>query len=282
MRSGWLLPWIFCVLSCNGTTGFELVQFYAAGRGFSGATKGQPYSFDTGAGVQVTLTRASLHVGALYLTQYVPQPGGDVQPCTLPQTFEGAFVGEVLGDADIDLLDPAVQPIPVIGEGSTIPASTGQVWLLHDSAITGSTENGDDPLPVLTLEGTFADSSGAHTFSAGITIDTTRIVATNPGLPGEIQICQERIVSGIAAQLTLARAGTLVLGLDAARIFNGVRFTDLPSAASLTGNASSACLQGTSTERCFTNDDTNPSSIAIFDNLQTTAPYQFEWHAPAP
>jgi hypothetical protein len=281
MRSAWLLPWIVC-LSCNGTTGFELVQFFAAGRGFSGATRGQPYSFDTAAGVHVTLTRASLHVGALYLTQFVPQPGGDVQPCTLPQTFAGAFVGEVLGDADIDLLDPAAQPIPVIGDGSTIPASTGQVWLLHDSAIMGGTANGADPLPVLTLEGTFADSSGIHTFSAGITIDTTRIVATNPALPGAIQICRDRIVSGIPAPLTLSRAGTLVLGMDAARMFNGVRFTDLPSAVSLTGDTSSACLQGTSAERCFTNDDSNPSSIAIFDNLKTTAPYQFDWQPPAP
>jgi hypothetical protein len=284
MRRSWLPPLLAAALSCNGTTGYDLVQFYAAGRGFSDAVKGQPYTFFTGAGVRVTLTQASLHVGALYLTQSVPQAGGGPQPCSLPQTYEGAFVGEVRGEGDIDLLDPSVQQIPVVGDGSTIPAVTGQVWLTHDASISQGNLNGPDDMPILTLEGSFEDAAGGtHTFSAGITIDLARISgAPNSGLPGEIQICQQRIVSGIAVDLTLAQGGTLVLGVDAQPLFNGVSFTDLPTAASLVEDAASACLTGVPSERCFTNDANNVSSTILFTNLKTTGPFRFAWVAAAP
>jgi len=279
-----ILAMLAAVVSCNGSTGYGLVQFYAAGRGFSDSVKGQPYTFDTAEGVPVTLTQASLHVGALYLTQSVPEPGGGPQPCALPQTYEGAFVGEVRGDGgDIDLLDPAAQPFQVIGDGSTIPAATGQVWLTHDDAITDGNLNGPDDVPILSLQGSFEDAAGAHTFSAGFTIDVTRISGTpNPGLPGEIQICQQRIVSGIPVGLTLAQGGTLVLQVDAQALFQGVPFTDLPTAASLAGNTASACLADAATQRCFTNDYSNVSSTVLFSNLKTTGPYSFAWLSPAP
>ena len=274
------LPILLVVaVSCSGTTGFELVQFYAAGSGFPDAVKGQPYTFDTRAGVRVTLTRASLHVGALYLTQSVPQAGGGPQPCALPQTYAGAFVGEVRGEGDIDLLDPSVQMLPVIGDGSTIPAATGQLWLTHDDSISDGNLNGPDGTPILTLQGAFEDpTTGASTFSAGITIDVTRITGSpNSGLPGEIQICQQRIVSGIPANLTVAQGGTLVLRVEAPALFNGVSFTDLPTAAALEASTTSACLAGTSTSTCFTDDSSNVSSTTLFENLQATGPYQFTW-----
>jgi hypothetical protein len=268
------------VLSCNGTTGYELVQFYAAGAGFSDVVEGQPYTFETSAGVHVTLTQASIHVGALYLTQAIPQAGGGPQPCSLSQTYAGAFVGEVRGEGDIDL---SVQQLQAIGDGSTIPASTGQVWLTHDGSITDGNLNGSDPLPILTLRGSFEDASGVHTFSAGITIDLDRISGpVNSGLPGEVQICQQRIVSGIPVDFTVAQGGTLVIELRAQPLFQGVPFTDLPGSAQLTADAASACLPGAPTDVCFTNDDTNISSRTLFANLKTTSPYGFAWLATAP
>jgi hypothetical protein len=281
MPRAWVLAMLVAGLSCNGTTGYDLVQFYAAGSGFSDSVKGQPYIFDTEAGVHVTLTRASLHVGALYLTQSVPQPGGGPQPCALPQTYEGAFVGEVRGDADIDLLDPTAQQFQVLGDGTTIPAATGQVWLTHDESISDGNLNGPDSAPILTLQGSFEDAVGTHTFSAGITIDTTRISGSqNSGLPGEVQICQQRIVSGIPVQVTLSQGGTLVVQVTAPALFNGVPFTDLPTAVSLGGTSTSACLTGITTDTCFTNDDGNVSSTVLFSNLKTTGPYRFAWLPP--
>jgi hypothetical protein len=276
-----LIPCLALSVSCNGTTGYDLVQFYAGGGGFSDARKDQPYAFDAPGGVRVTLTRASLHVGALYLTQSVPQPGGGPLACEPQQTYEGAFVGEVRGEGDIDLLDPSVQQIHVVGNGSTIPAATGDVWLVHDEAIKQGDLNQPDDTPVLTLQGTYESGGTAHTFSAGITIDTNRIQSSNPGLPGEIQICEKRIVSGIPAPLTLAQAGTLVLHVDAPALFDGVIFADLPDAAGL-ASASSGCAPHVQTEKCFTNDDSNLSSRTLFANLTTTGPYRFAWLSSPP
>lgn len=281
-----MLPAFACAVSCNGTTGYQLVQFYAGARGFSEAVKDQPYSFDAPGGVRVTLTQATLHVGAMYLTQSIPQPGGGPVSCEPQQTYEGAFVGEVRGEADIDLLDPSFQQIQVVGDGSTIPSATGEVWLVHDEALTDGNLNGSDPFPVLTIVGSYETGGNTTTFGGGITIDSAqRIVATNPGLPGETQICQRRIVTGIPAQLTVAQGGTLVLRIEAASLFNGVTFVDLPTETSLTVPTKSVnygCVDGTTTDRCFTNAGSDTSSNTLFQNLTGYGPYRFEWLSSAP
>jgi hypothetical protein len=266
MRRGGLLPVLALALSCNGTTGYDLVSFYAAASGAPDAVKGQPYTFDAG-DAHVTLTRAKLHVGALYLTQSVPQSGGGPAPCTLPGTQQGAFVGEVRGGGDVDLLDPSAQSLSVTGDGSTVPAATGQVWLMH-----GDVNAGSDPLAILTVQGTFESAGQAHTFSGAITIDGSRQPSTtNTALPGAHPICQLRIVSGIPVDVTLAQSGTLVLRIDPRQLFNAVTLSELPD-----------CPGGIPADRCFTNDETNQPSTSLFKNLTGTGPYGFEWLSSAP
>jgi hypothetical protein len=256
MRALRLLPAIALTISCNGTTGFELVNFYAAARGPSDAVKGQPYTFDLD-GQQVTLTKATLHVGALYLTQSVPTSGGGPAPCVLPGTYDGVFVGEVRGGGDVDLLDPSPQPLSVTGEGSTIPAASGQVWLTHGDV------NGDDPLPVVTLEGSVVVGGETRTFAGGVALNAVAgSTASNSLLPGESQICMIRIVSGIPVDLTLAQAGTLVLVVDPKKLLANANFATTSSPIELTG------------------DQSNQPSINLYDNLKSVGPYRFEWLPP--
>jgi hypothetical protein len=262
MRCAWLLPLGALTLSCNGTTGYELVNFYTAARGPSDAVKGQPYTFDLDAQQRVTLTKATLHIGALYLTQSVPQSGGGPAPCVLPGTYEGVFVGEVLGGGDIDLLDPSPQALPV-GQGSTIPAATGQVWLTH-----GDVNAPVDPFAIVTLEGSVVADGATISFSGGITLnDSTPSSATsgagaNGGLPGANQICLVRIVQGVPADLTLAQGGTLVLVVDPKALLNNANFGTQSTSIELSGNAT---MQA------------NQPSLNLFNNLKGTGPYRFEW-----
>jgi hypothetical protein len=266
-RHGGLLPIFVLAASCNGTTGYELVNFYAAASGPAAAVAGQTLTFDSGT-ARVTLSRATLHVGALYLTQSVPQAGGGPAPCALPGTLEGAYVGQVRGGGDVDLLDPSAQALSVTGEGSTIPAATGQVWLMH-----GDVNAANDPLPLLTIQGTFEEAGQTHTFFGEITIDASRqATTTNTALPGEHPICQSRIVSGIPVDVTLAQAGTLRLQVDPRSLFNGVLMAMLPDCPADTPPGGPA-------ERCFTNGDDEPS-FALFKNLTATGPYRFEWFSP--
>jgi hypothetical protein len=268
MRAAWLLTLAPVALSCNGTTGYELVNFYAAARGPSDAVNGAPLMFVLDGQQRVTLTRATLHVGAIYLTQSVPTSGGGPAPCVLPGTYAGVFVGEVRGGGDVDLLDPTPQFLAVTGEGSTLPAATGQVWLTH-----GDVNASSDPVPVLTLEGSFDVGGAATTFSASIPIDGSSAAASSQSgsslLPGEVQICKQRIVSGIPVDLTLAQAGTLVLAVDPRALLENAKLADLPRPP------------GCPTDRCFTADATDQPSANLVANLKSVGPYRFEWH-PAP
>jgi hypothetical protein len=263
MRSAWLLPLLLLGASCNGTTGYELVNFYAAARGAPDAVKGQSYAFEVG-GQRVTLTQATLHVGALYLTQSVPTSGGGPAPCVLPGTYDGVFVGQVRGGGDIDLLDPSIQPLSVTGNGSTIPAVTGQVWLMH-----GDVNAASDPLPVLTLQGSIEMGGTTKSFSAAIAISqSTQGSSASSGLPGENQVCQKRIVDGVPVSLTLAQGGTLVLDLDPKALFANADLSQLPTT-------------GCETALCFTDDSSNQPSVNLLKNLTSAGGlYRFEWLPP--
>ena len=54
-------------LGCGGTTGSSLVTFSAAAAGSSEAPGTDTWVFDTPLGFHVTLTKATLHIGAVYL-----------------------------------------------------------------------------------------------------------------------------------------------------------------------------------------------------------------------
>ncbi len=70
--------------ACVGTTGSDLVTFDAAAAGPADATPGQGYAFTSGRGYQVVLTRARLHVGAVYLDKTCPTAGAQETGCILP------------------------------------------------------------------------------------------------------------------------------------------------------------------------------------------------------
>jgi hypothetical protein len=271
MGRAWLAASLLLLApSCTGTTGYELVSYYAAAVGPADAVAGKPYQFTNDHGFAVALNSAVIHVGALYLDESVPTSGQQQEPCVLP----GTYVGEVRGGNDFDMLSPTPQLFPVAGDGSTIPASTGQVWLTHGDVFAAA-----DPLPVLTLDG-IATKDGAAPihFQAGVTIDNNRSPApSNTALPGENPICLERIVTPILVDVTLAQAGTLVLRLDPSALFVNVDFS-----AFLSCSGCQTTNDDGSTTYLFTNDTTNQPSINLYKNLTAAGPvYRFEWQPAA-
>jgi hypothetical protein len=266
-RAFFLVLCLGLVAACLGTTGYDLVSFYVAASGPAGAVAGHPYAFDTayqGRSYHVVLTQAVLHVGALYLDQSVPTSGGGSEPCTLP----GTYVGEVRGGRDIDMLNGSLQGFPVAGDGSTIPAAVGQVWL------TGGDVNADqDPTVILTLAGTATASDGtSYPFlppngGVSFTINPSGGAAPN-ALPGENPICVQRIVTPIVTNLILSQSGTLVLRLDPSQLMSNVdfstfkKFSDDPTAYGCTDTEADS-LQG---------------CINVYANLRAAGPvYRFEW-----
>ena len=218
------LLFLLALAGCGDTTGSGLVTFTARAGGR--ADVDGALAFDTGMGFHVTLSSASLHLGAVYLNASVPSSGGPEQPCFLP----GVYVGEASGGCtggrcglDVDLLSPDLVEFPTPGRGTANPAAEAEVWLSG-----GDINVAEDDTPILQAAGT-ADRAGQRwPFTATVTIGSNRKAAvTHPALPGASPICRQRIVSPIPVAINLTDGGTLDLRIDAAGMWNGVDFTTL-------------------------------------------------------
>jgi hypothetical protein len=240
--------------ACVGTTGGELVDFPAAAAGADDATS--PLAFDettiSGHAFHVTLTQATLHIGAVYLDQALPVSGVGNTTCILPSIY----TAEVLDGVDVDLLSASPQPFPGLGHGTTTPSLAAQVWL------TGGDVNAtDDDTPILVVAGSASDDTGAtYPFAGTITIGENRIssdVTTGANPP-----CKQRIVSPIATTATVATTGGLLLRVDAKRLFANVDFSQL--------------AQGAFSDDPNASDYTQPS-INLWSNLRSAGTYAFSW-----
>jgi len=273
MQRSCLLALAPLLFSCTGTTGYELVSFYAVGEGPADAQRGQPYAFTSGR-FEISLTKAVMHVGAIYLNQSLPTSGAAEGTCTLP----GTYVGEVRAGRDIDMLDPTPQPFPALpggspGDGSTIPAVVGQVWLSGPDVNSTAAQTAPQTIlpTVLLVEGSATDPTDAKTFpfAGSISIQPTGAPA-NKALPGANPICQQRIVSQIPADITLSQSGTLILHLDPKPLFTRVDFSEFANPIS-----TDPLLYGFQDQGMMDSDE---PSIALYANLRSSGPvYQFDW-----
>ncbi|MEO6572512.1 MAG: hypothetical protein ABIP89_01645 [Polyangiaceae bacterium] len=250
-----------CAVACSGTTGYGLVSFKAAATGASDAKPGVPYELTNDRGFHVVLTRAKMHVGAIYLDQSLATSGSAETRCTLP----GTYTAQVRSGLDVDLLSPEIQPFPELGSGSTLPSRVAEVWL------TGGDVNAlDDDTVVLDVAGTADRAGQIYPFSGQVTIGQNRAGSDVGGaLPGAHPLCKQRIVSPILASITSADGGLLVLHLDPKALFTNVDFSQLAK----TSDAPPAYA--------FSDTIEDQPSINLYQNLRAAGPlYRFDWIAP--
>jgi len=243
--------------ACTGTTGSDLFEFEAQASGPEEADGG-PLAFETSRGWAVTLTRARLHVGAVYLNRSVPVSVSSDTTCTLP----GIYVAEVLAGVELDLLAREPVAFPVTGDGTEERARAGEVWL------TGGAVNAPhDETPILDVTGEAARDGEEILFEGVLTIGENRVIPPeNPALPGANPICKQRIVSPIPVDLPLRRGGQLLLRVDPRRFFANVDFSTLPE-----GESPDAV-------RTFADGPENQASINLYAGLHAAVlAYTFEW-----
>jgi hypothetical protein len=244
----------FSCAACIGQTGGTTVTFPVAAAGPADAVAGQPLSFSSG-GLDVVLTRAELHIGAVYLDESQSVSGGQATGCYLT----GTYVAQETSSLDVDLLNPSGQRFAVPALGITEPSSlVGQVWL------TGGDVNvASDATPILTFAGTATKNGIAFPFVGTITISTNRQASI--GASGGSPICKARIVSLIPARLTLRNTGELFLRVDPRRLFNSVDVSTLP-------------VDPQTGEIVFPDEPGLVAAQNLYDNLHSTAPFTFSWN----
>lgn len=247
-----------CALAaCSGTTGGERTSFSAAAVGIA-AADGGGLSFGTSAGYDVTLTRARIHIGAIYLNQSVPSSGSQATSCILP----GIYVAQVSGPLEVDALSSDPQPFPNPGEGVGLHATAAELWLNG-----GDIDASDDPTVVLDAAGTATKDAHDYPFEAKLTIGPNRTIpSTDPSLPGANPICKQRIVTPIAVDLTPDDAGTLQLHVDPRAWFAQVDFSTLHMA-----EADPPLYR-------FADAATEAADISLYDALHArSGVYTIEW-----
>jgi hypothetical protein len=206
-------------LAACGSTEGDLVTFTAYGAGPADAVAGQPLTFTNQQGWTVTLDRADLLVGALYLNKAPPTVGQQTSNCVSP----GLYTAQVTTGRIVDALDPAPQPFPVPGEGTSEPAQSGEVWLTG-----GPVDATDDRTVIADFAGTAVRGPEVVAFVGQVTIGQNRAVPPDPLRPGASPLCKQRIVTPIPASLRLAPGTGLLVRVDPRVWFTGVDFGQLP------------------------------------------------------
>lgn len=268
---------LLAVAACLGTTGNHLVRFRGAAAGPADAVAGAPLAFANGVGWHVSLTKATVHAGAMYLVQTLPTSGGGAHPCILAETYVAQVIteGQMPAGIDVDVLSPSLQYFPAHGQGTDLPAKAGQVWL------TGvDIDAPDDLTPVLDVEGTAEKDGSSFPFLACLTIGANRAQApANSAEPGSNPICLQRVVSPIPVDLVPQDGGTLLLRIDPRPFFVDVDFSQLR----LSSTKTRCPFDGPLPIRTFADASTDPPSTALYSALRSAgAQYEFSWQPPSP
>ncbi len=241
---------------CVGNTGGQTFTFPAAAAGPADATNPLTFSID---GFDVTLTRAVLHVGAIYLNQSAPVSGAQSTACYLT----GTYVGQVTCGRDVDLLVADPQDFGCRGLGVTEPpALAQQVWLTG-----GDLNDPGDTTPILTVAGTATSPAGSFPFTGTVTIGPNHTPSGTVTGGGD-SICKQRIVSPIRQAITIAPTGGLLLRIDPRLLFVDVDFSQIP-------------VDPSTGEHVFGDDPASPGYAPtgqnLYANLRSVAPYTFSW-----
>ncbi len=247
--------------ACTGTTGSEIVSFEAFASGPADlpadtATRG--LSFTNSSGWSITLKRARLHIGAVYLNRSAPISGGQERECFLP----GIYVAEVTTGMDVDALSPALQRFPAPGSGTADHAVTGEVWLTG-----GRIDEPEDRTTIAEVAGTATRGGESMRFEGTITIGTNRRNRdVDAARPGAKPLCAERIVSPIPTSITPTNGGALVVRVDPRAWFANVDLGELEP------------VSPESDLRRIPDEAERPAADNLYRGLRgATGVYRFEW-----
>ena len=251
--------------ACVQTTGGQLVDFPVAAAGRADLAEGQPFHFVAEDGWDIVLTKAVLHVGAVYLDSAAPVSGAQDTPCILPGTYvaemSGALDPSGRAGMDVDLLSPRPQRFGALGHGTTARAVAGQLWL---TGIAGDIDTPDDATRILVVEGTAHKGADSWPFGGQITIGTNR--AASSSLAGASPICRERVVT-ILTDTSVAASGGLLVRIDVQKLFTNVDWARIPVSSSA--------------HQFVDQPDADQPSRNLYANLHAGSgagsPYSFSW-----
>jgi len=202
---------------CVGSAGGDLFEFSAFAAGPTEANGS--FEFESGTEFHVSLTRAKLHIGAVYMNKTVQTSVSSDTSCTLA----GIYVAEVTTGLDVDVLSGTPQPFPLPGFTTSDHAKTGEVWLIGEDPFGES-----DPTVILDVVGTATKGAETYPFEGAITMGKNQIISPPPPqTPGKSPVCKLRIATPIPLDIVPRDGGSLLVRVDPRGWFGNVDFSKL-------------------------------------------------------
>jgi len=217
-------------LACGADTGSGRSTFQAWAGGAATAT-GAPLTFGNEAGWSITLSRATVTLGPVYLNVQPPLRVGGWLDWLVRPAFaqahldEGRVVGEVLGQVSFSALSGELVPFPVAGTLAQEEVRTAEVWFYPSPGRAADSTEIDTV--ALDVAGEARRDGLSLAFAGQLRLDADWLSAQAEGTRGSASITEIRQVRGVAASFFPDEGGHLELRLDITRLFRGANFASL-------------------------------------------------------
>jgi hypothetical protein len=221
---------------CSGGTGSQRFSFKAQVRGTAPSTPGE-YRFVNEKGWSITLTRATVTLGPVYLNVVPPLRSESaslwdlvVRPAYAQGEMHlaaGRVVGEVLSQVTFDALSDDLVAFPSSGVATQEEVRTAEVWFYPEPGTPADAKQLDTV--ALDIAGSAQRDGELVKFRGLLKLDDSWISNQNVGSRGNLSLTEIRKVRGISADFFPGEGGVLELGFDVKRLLRGADFASLVS-----------------------------------------------------
>jgi hypothetical protein len=222
------------VTGCAGDTGSQRFSFEAKIRG-TRAESSTGYTFTNETGWSVSLTRASVTLGPVYLNVIPPLRGSATSWMDLlirpafahgeGHLDSGRIVGEVLAQVTFDALSDEFTAFPVRGTVTQEQVRTAEIWFYPEPGTPADAKKID----TVALEVAGEAQRGAESvpFRGTLQLSDAWLADQTAGTRGNQSITGIRQVRGVPATFFPGVGGELQLTFDVKRLFRGANFSNL-------------------------------------------------------
>lgn len=218
---------------CVGDTGGRRFAFEAA----IGGAADEPARFTNERGWTVSLAKANVTVGPIYLN--VVAPLTDTSPTARffglfvkdawahgeGHLGSGRIVGEILSQVTFDARSGALVPFPTAGAITSERIRTADVWFYPAPGIAPETTK----IAAVAFDVAGEATRGAEApvrFRGALVLDDAWLSDTE-GTRGALSLAELRKVRGIATDFAASEGGRLEIRFDVRRLFRGADFANL-------------------------------------------------------
>jgi hypothetical protein len=224
---------------CAGTTGGKRFEFDALAGGVQ-RTNAESFTFSNQRGWSITLAKARITVGPVYLNVNAPLSNGTAEngkfgflnhlvthahAAGADFLGGGRVVGEVLGRVTFDALSATLVAFPVRGSIAQEPVRTADICFFPSKDT--SPESPQTNEPTVEVEGVATRDNQVVIFRGALVLNDSWVPTAAAGARDAIPIATIRQSRGISAPLLPTEGGRLELRFDVRALFRGADFSNV-------------------------------------------------------